>query len=121
MSPTSLGPTTCWYRPSSNLGIRLSEPTHLARREWPPAPHAGLLDLRARSGLDALPCGGPPPTRLGAAEDAPDPGLVRVQHGDLPVPTGGGWWHLVPIWEPDQAATPLRRWEPPVPYWATDT
>jgi Helix-turn-helix len=30
---------------------------------------------------------------------------------DLPVPTPGGWWQLVPIWEPDQTATPLRRWE----------
>jgi hypothetical protein len=33
----------------------------------------------------------------------------------LPVPVGDGWWSLVPIWEPAQAATPLRRWEPPVP------
>jgi hypothetical protein len=33
---------------------------------------------------------------------------------------GDGWWQLVPIWEPAQAATPLRRWEPPVPYWARD-
>jgi hypothetical protein len=31
----------------------------------------------------------------------------------LPVPVGDGWWQLVPIWEPDQATTPLRRWEPP--------
>lgn len=39
----------------------------------------------------------------------------------LPVPTGDGWWSLVPIWEPEQTPTPLRRWEPAVPYWATDT
>ena len=28
----------------------------------------------------------------------------------LPVPAGDGWWHLVPIWEPAQTPTPLRRW-----------
>jgi hypothetical protein len=39
----------------------------------------------------------------------------------LPVPTGDGWWHLVPIWEPGQTANPLRRYEPAVPYWAADT
>ena len=39
----------------------------------------------------------------------------------LPVPTGDGWWSLVPIWEPTQTPTPLRRWEPAVPYWATDS
>jgi hypothetical protein len=38
----------------------------------------------------------------------------------LPVPVGDGWWSLVPIWEPSQTASPLRRWEPPVPYWAMD-
>jgi hypothetical protein len=27
---------------------------------------------------------------------------------------------LVPIWEPWQTPTPLRRWEPAVPYWASD-
>jgi hypothetical protein len=30
----------------------------------------------------------------------------------LPVPVGDGWWHLVPIWEPDQTPNPLRRFEP---------
>ena len=39
----------------------------------------------------------------------------------LPVPTGDGWWPLVPIWEPTQTPSPLRRWEPAVPYWATDS
>jgi hypothetical protein len=39
----------------------------------------------------------------------------------LPVLEGGGWWYLVPIWEPEQTATPLRRWQPAVPFWATDT
>jgi hypothetical protein len=38
----------------------------------------------------------------------------------LPVPAGDGWWSLVPIWEPAQTPTPLRRWQPPVPYWAAD-
>jgi hypothetical protein len=33
----------------------------------------------------------------------------------LPVPTGDGWWQLVPIWEPDQTVNPLRRYGPPVP------
>ena len=37
----------------------------------------------------------------------------------LPVSTDDGWWGLVPIWEPDVTPNPLRRWEPPVPYWAT--
>jgi hypothetical protein len=26
----------------------------------------------------------------------------------------------VPIWDPEQTASPLRRWESPVPYWAAD-
>ena len=38
----------------------------------------------------------------------------------LPVPASDGWWSLVPIWEPDITPNPLRRWEPPVPYWARD-
>ena len=36
------------------------------------------------------------------------------------MPTGDGWWQLVPIWDPAQTATPLRRFEPPGPYWAAD-
>jgi hypothetical protein len=39
----------------------------------------------------------------------------------LPVLVSGGWWQLVPIWEPEQTANPLRRSEPSVPFWATDT
>ena len=38
----------------------------------------------------------------------------------LPVPVGHGWWQLVPIWEPDVTPNPLRRWQPPVPFWARD-
>ncbi len=38
----------------------------------------------------------------------------------LPVPTGDGGWSLVPIWEPAQTPTPLRRWEPAAPFWAND-
>ena len=38
----------------------------------------------------------------------------------LPVPADDGWWSLVPIWEPDVTPNPLRRWQPPVPYWARD-
>jgi hypothetical protein len=38
----------------------------------------------------------------------------------LPVPASDGWWCLVPIWEPDVTPNPLRRREPPVPYWARD-
>ena len=33
----------------------------------------------------------------------------------LPVLVPGGWWHMVPIWEPDQTANPLRRYAPPEP------
>jgi hypothetical protein len=33
----------------------------------------------------------------------------------LPVPTGDGWWQMVPIWDPEQTANPLRRYEPAVP------
>jgi hypothetical protein len=36
----------------------------------------------------------------------------------LPVPVGDGWWTLVPIWQPYVTPSPLRRWEPAVPYWA---
>ena len=39
----------------------------------------------------------------------------------LPVPTSDGWWLLVPIWKPDETPNPLRRFEPAVPYWASDT
>jgi hypothetical protein len=38
----------------------------------------------------------------------------------LPIPTGDGWWQLVPIWDPDQTPNPVRRFEPAVPYWAMD-
>ena len=38
----------------------------------------------------------------------------------LPVRAGEGWWDLVPTWEPDVTPTPLRRWDPPVRYWARD-
>ena len=31
----------------------------------------------------------------------------------LPVLAADGWWHLVPIWEPDQTVNPLRRYGPP--------
>jgi hypothetical protein len=31
----------------------------------------------------------------------------------VPVPTGDGWWQMVPILEPDQTANPLRRYAPP--------
>jgi hypothetical protein len=34
---------------------------------------------------------------------------------DLPLPTGDGWWQLVPIWEAYQTVNPLRRYGPPVP------
>ena len=30
----------------------------------------------------------------------------------LPLPEPGGWWRLVPIWEPDRVANPLRRYGP---------
>ena len=33
----------------------------------------------------------------------------------LPIPVGVGWWHLVSIWNPDQTANPLRRYEPATP------
>ena len=33
----------------------------------------------------------------------------------LPVPVGDDWWQLVPIWEPDKVANPLRRYGPPEP------
>jgi hypothetical protein len=38
----------------------------------------------------------------------------------LSLSEGAGWWQLVPIWEPDQTANPLRRWELAAPYWAAD-
>src|SRR5262249_29428909 len=39
----------------------------------------------------------------------------------MPVLIGDGWWLMVPIWEPNQTPNPLRRWEPAVPYWPTET
>jgi hypothetical protein len=31
----------------------------------------------------------------------------------VPVPVGGGWWQMVPIWDPGQTVNPLRRYAPP--------
>ena len=42
-----------------------------------------------------------------------DPDWCGCSTEYLPVPAGDGWWQLVPIWEPTQAPSPLRRWEPP--------
>ena len=33
----------------------------------------------------------------------------------VPVPVGQGWWHLVPIWDPDRETNPLQRYGPPDP------
>ncbi len=33
----------------------------------------------------------------------------------IQVLVGRGWWNLVPIWDPDRAANPLRRYGPPEP------
>jgi hypothetical protein len=38
----------------------------------------------------------------------------------LPLPAADGWWRMVPTWDPGQTPDPLRRWEPAVPYWASD-
>jgi hypothetical protein len=38
----------------------------------------------------------------------------------LPVPVGDGWWSPVPISDPGQTPNSLRRYEPPVPYYAAD-
>jgi hypothetical protein len=58
--------------------------------------------------------------RLAASPDPPDPGLVRVFDRIPAVPTGNGWWQLVPIWDPAQTPNSMRRWAPSVPYWASD-
>ena len=57
-------------------------------RARPPPPHARLLDLWPRGRPDAVPGRRSPPTRLGAAPDAPDPGLVRL-HDRVPAGAGG--------------------------------
>ncbi len=46
----------------------------------------------------------------------PDWGGCSAEY--LSVPTGDGWWDLLPIWQPDMTPESLRHWEPPVPYWA---
>jgi hypothetical protein len=38
----------------------------------------------------------------------------------VPVPAPGGWWEMVPIWDPRQTPNLLRRYEPPVPFWSAD-
>jgi hypothetical protein len=43
----------------------------------------------------------------------PDWGGCTTEY--LPVPTGGGWWQLVPIWNPEQTVNPMRRYEPAAP------
>ena len=48
------------------------------------------------------------------------PGWCGCSTEYVPVPTGEGWWSLVPIWEPAQTPNPLRRWEPAVSYGERD-
>ena len=43
------------------------------------------------------------------------PGWCGCSTEYLPVPVGAGEWLLVPIWEPDRVANPLRRFAPPEP------
>jgi hypothetical protein len=43
------------------------------------------------------------------------PGWCGCSTEYIPVPVGDGWWQLVPIWEPDRVANPLRRFAPPGP------
>src|SRR5215470_11306146 len=62
-------------------------------------------------GADLRPHGWAPPQTL----QIPDWCGCSTEY--LPVPVGDDWWQLVPIWEPAQTPDPLRRWEPPVPYW----
>ena len=33
----------------------------------------------------------------------------------VPVPAHGGWWDMVPIWDPAQTTDPLRRFTHPEP------
>jgi hypothetical protein len=96
------------------------DPAHLARRPRPTPSHARLLDLWPRGRPDAIAGERPPATWMVAAGDAADPGLVRLLDR---VSAGAGGRRLVapgPDCEPDQTANPLRRWEPAVPYWASD-
>ena len=79
------------------------------------SPDPGLLDLWPRGRADAVPGRASPAARMGAAADAVHPDWCGCTTEYLPVPVGDGWWHLVPIWEPDQTANPLRRYEPPAP------
>ena len=44
------------------------------------------------------------------------PGWCGCNTEYLPVPVGTGEWLLVPIWEPDRVANPLRRYAPPEPH-----
>jgi hypothetical protein len=41
------------------------------------------------------------------------PGWCGCSTEYVPVPVRAGWWQLVPIWEPDRVANPLRRFAPP--------
>src|SRR5262245_18188297 len=94
-----------------------SDPTDLAGCLRPTPAHARVLDLGPRGrahapAADDLQRMGStlPETRL-----IPDWCGCSIEY--LPVLTGDGWWHLVPIWEPEQTANPLRRWQPAIPYW----
>jgi hypothetical protein len=71
--------------------------TQLARSPAP-SPATRLLDRWPRDGADALACRRPPPSRLGATANAPDPGPVRCSTEYLPALERDGWWALVPIW-----------------------
>jgi hypothetical protein len=53
-------------------------------------------------------------------EDARDgiPGFGEANKSSteyIAVPAGPRWWDLVPLWDPDQVASPLRQDAPPEP------
>jgi hypothetical protein len=75
-----------------------------------PREPAGPVAARSRR------CGSVTPTSgLGGAPDLHIPDWCGYTTEYQPVPVAPGWWHPVPIWAPDQAANPLRRYEPAEP------
>ena len=52
---------------------------------------------------------------LAPPQTSPIPDRCACSTDYRPVPEADGWWHLIPICEPAQSPTPLRRWQPSRP------
>ena len=79
-----------------------------------------MQDLWSRGGPHALRAEDLRHQDLAPPQTLPIPDRCACSTDYRPVPEADGWWHLIPIGEPAQSPTPLRRWRRPVPSWTAD-